>query len=90
MFFYPNEGGLKYDIVLHENANIKDVKLFYNGAENIVISDGKLIIKTKLQEIVEDIPLSYINGDKEDVVKVDYKLKNQIISFYFLNKNKSG
>ncbi|MFA5670723.1 MAG: hypothetical protein WC967_15920, partial [Balneolaceae bacterium] len=77
--FHSGSKGMKYDIVLKSGANINDVRLKFEGA-NLSLRDNQLIIKTEFGEIVEDIPLSFINEDKNSEVEVAYKLvgKNTI------------
>ncbi len=79
--FYPNEEGLKYDIVLHEGADIKDVSLYYNGAENVYLQEDNLVIATEFLDMKEGIPYSYKDGDKGAEVKVNYSIHKNRIQF---------
>ncbi|WP_258543085.1 DUF7948 domain-containing protein [Parvicella tangerina] len=79
--FYPNEAGLKYDIVLHKGADLSDVSLFYNGAENVRVTDNELVIETEFLDLVEDIPYSYMNGDEKAEVDVAYSIHENRIKF---------
>ncbi|TVR80504.1 MAG: hypothetical protein EA412_04640 [Chitinophagaceae bacterium] len=79
--FYQLESGIKYDIILHKGANIEDVQLNYEGAKGISLRDGKVYISTLFEEIIEDIPVSFINGDKEQQVTVEYVLNDGVIGF---------
>jgi hypothetical protein len=80
--FYQNKKGLKYDFVLNEGANIEDIKVFYNGATDVSIKNGKVIIETLYKTLKEEIPLSYIDGDSKKEIDVFYKIdKNKFLSF---------
>jgi len=82
VIFYELPTGLKYDIVLHEGANIEDVKIYYNGAENISIENKKVVIKTNYKTLEEAIPLAFIDGDKANEIEVEYTLDDKgILSF---------
>ena len=81
MVFYQSEGGVKYDIVLHEEADINDIQIRYNGASGIEINNNTLKIKTLYRDIVEDIPLAFINGDENETVDVSYIVEGDIVRF---------
>ena len=70
--FYQMASGMKYDFVLKEGANIKDIKINYNGAKALTIENGKLYIETTFETLSEEIPLSFIDGDKNNEVEVSY------------------
>lgn len=82
LVFYQLPKGLKYDFILHKDANIEDIKIQYLGAENLSLDNGKLVIKTAHQTLVEKIPLSFINDDRTQEVEVNYNLDDKgILSF---------
>ena len=71
-----------YKLILHKDANIDDIKIQYLGAENLNLDNGKLVIKTAHQTLVEKIPLSFINDDRTQEVEVNYNLDDKgILSF---------
>lgn len=79
--FYQSANGLKYDLILHEGANIEDIQLRFEGAEIKKVGD-QLVISTLHSDITEDIPLSFIDGDKSKVVEVNYVLgKDGVVRF---------
>ena len=71
--FHTSEKGMKYDVVLKEGADIEDVQLKFEGS-NVRVVDNKLVIPTKFGDITEEIPLSFINDNKENEVEVEYIL----------------
>jgi len=90
--FHQMEQGVKYDVVLREGADINKVKLRYNGAKEInLLENGSLLIRTEFEDITEDIPLSYLNGDQSNKTNVKYTLdKNNVIGFTTKTKGYSS
>ncbi len=80
VFYAKKEGELKYDIVLHPGADIKNIQFAYNGAGNIKLVNGNLQINTSLGVVEENIPLSYLAESKEKV-KIEYTKAGNKISF---------
>ncbi|MBI2271743.1 MAG: SBBP repeat-containing protein [Bacteroidetes bacterium] len=74
--------GLKYDIVVNPGGNPKQIKLHWKGAEELTINNGKIKIKTSVNEFVESIPKVYqiINGKIVDI-KIQYVLDGTTVSF---------
>lgn len=68
-YFGNVEGGLKYNINVNPGANSDQVRLHWVGAEELLIVDGKLRIKTSINEFYESIPKVYqnINGKMVDL-----------------------
>ncbi|MBL7892452.1 MAG: SBBP repeat-containing protein [Bacteroidia bacterium] len=64
------ETGLKYDLIVNPGGNPDDIKLKYSGADELTISNGRLKIKTSINEYEEYIPRVYqnINGEIIDVL----------------------
>lgn len=58
--FVSSSIGLKYDIIVHPGGNPKDVQIEYEGADRLQIQKNKLVITTSINQIVEDIPESYL------------------------------
>lgn len=87
LVFYHLPTGIKYDFILHKGANIGDIKINYIGAKDIILENGKIIIKTDFKDLEEEIPLSFINGNKTEIVDVKYSLdQDGIISFISSNE----
>jgi gliding motility-associated-like protein len=82
--FYLKEGYLKYDFLVAPKGNTNEIQLKYNGVDNLYLDKGKLIIKTSVNEIIEQKPYAYqvING-KEKEVKCKFKLTDNVVSFEF-------
>ena len=84
--FYQSQNGLKYDLILKEGAKIEDIQLKFEGAVIKKVGE-QLVISTAHSDITEEIPLSFINGDKNNVVEVNYVLENDGTVRFKLKKN---
>jgi gliding motility-associated-like protein len=87
MHIYSEEGNIKYDLILHQGADISKIQIEYLGTDGLRIADNKLYIKTSLGESVELAPYSYqfVNGEKKEVA-CRYKLEKNIVSFVVTGK----
>ncbi len=59
LFVYEKSGHLKYDFVLAPNANPDQIRIKYDGAESIVLKEGKVVIETSVNTITEQNIVSY-------------------------------
>lgn len=72
----------KYDIVIKPGADYSKIQYKISGADDIQLINGKLWIKTSLNEWVEEIPKSYQNINNKLVsVKCEYELVGDIVKF---------
>ncbi|MDZ4664270.1 MAG: gliding motility-associated C-terminal domain-containing protein [Bacteroidota bacterium] len=80
VLYNNSEKGVKYDFVVHPNANPKDVELIYLSKKAIVLnSNGELEISNALGSIKENAPLSFLNGTKiASEFNLNYKKKTEI------------
>ncbi|MCR9173486.1 MAG: gliding motility-associated C-terminal domain-containing protein [bacterium] len=84
--FQNTPKGMKYDVVLHDGANINDVQLKIEGYET-ELRNGKLVILAPFGEIAEEIPLSFLDDDRTNTVEVEYILnKDNTIGFRLNSK----
>lgn len=69
--FYGNQNNqLEYDFVVALNADANQIKLNFDGAENVSVdANGNLVIKTANTELVQQKPFAYqeIDGQKREV-----------------------
>lgn len=82
MVFYLNgEHELKYDFILHPGATISDLKLEYQGVDDLKVEeDGSLSYDTKWGEVTEDIPYSYLQASGKEV-KFGYVVEGRQLRF---------
>jgi gliding motility-associated-like protein len=86
--YYPDNGTLKYDIVVNPGANADNIAMKYEGADKLSIKNNQLLISTSVGEVKELYPYSYqfdnVKGKTEINCKyeiingntVKFKIKN--------------
>jgi gliding motility-associated-like protein len=57
--FYSENGFLKYDFVVHPNADVSKLILRYEGASIATQKNGELLVKTSVSEVRERVPYTY-------------------------------
>jgi len=84
LHLYSKVFNLKYDFVVKANADVNQIELNYEGADDITIKNERLHIYTQVNHIIEDKPYAYqeIEGKKVEV-KCKYKLKGTTVTFVF-------
>ncbi|MCX7953655.1 MAG: PKD domain-containing protein [Bacteroidales bacterium] len=79
IYYIPqgDSAGIKYNIILHKNADFKDLSLKYSGDFNEIFKDskGNIIIKNDIHNIIDHAPI--IN----DNYNCEFILKDNIVSF---------
>ena len=77
-----NEGFLKYEFYVSSSANPGDIKIKYNGIDNIKLDNRNIVLSTSLGNIVEMRPLAWqiINNDTV-FVQCDFLLQGKTVGF---------
>jgi gliding motility-associated-like protein len=79
---YTGDGKLKYDWQLEPGADVSDIKVRYEGAEDLFLSDGRLYIRLSFSSMVEDEPEAYqYIGDGKVKIPCRFVLKNKVLSY---------
>jgi gliding motility-associated-like protein len=80
--YYSENGYLKYDLIIQPNASVERIALQYDGAEDLKVQDGDLYIKTSVNTVREQYPLSYqvINGSRQEV-KCRFEVVGKTVHF---------
>jgi gliding motility-associated-like protein len=83
---YSIDNHLKYDFIVEKGANPNNIKIEYEGVENLSIENGDLQIELSNGKVKELNPYAYqnING-KQTVVACEFVIKKQIMHFNFPN-----
>lgn len=83
---YEYAHGLKYDWTVQAYADPSDIKLRLEGVKDIRIEDGRLYLRTSLNEIREERPYAYQwDAGKNVEVECHFVWKKQRLSFEFPN-----
>ncbi|SEM88810.1 gliding motility-associated C-terminal domain-containing protein [Chryseobacterium taichungense] len=83
VFFKPNDTlkPVEYNFIINPGGRISDIKMKFNGAPT-VIKDHKLSMKVRFGEMYENIPNSWIAGNKKENIDVAFKdLGDQTFGF---------
>lgn len=80
---YKSEAGnLKYDIIVHPGADLSKVRLYYDGADKLLIDNGRLVIRTSTGQTRELDPYSYqVVGGLKRQVSCKYVVKGREVRF---------
>lgn len=79
-------GGVKTAFIVKQGAHIADIKLAYNGAQQLSIVNGDLLVKHSLGEIKEHQPITFIsNGLSQESINSAYFLTNDTLSYNITN-----
>lgn len=79
--FSMSNGKLKYDIEISPEADYKDIKLLFDGAEEIKqFSSDELLIKTPIADLHETIPEVFY-ADNHENENCSFELHHNIVSF---------
>lgn len=72
----------KYSFVVHPGGNVDDIKLRIDGANDVLLRNGDIIITTTLGDIVEEAPYSFQGtGSQETEIPSTFKLEGQHLTF---------
>ncbi|MES2646769.1 MAG: PKD domain-containing protein [Bacteroidota bacterium] len=80
--YYSENGYVKYDLILQPNASPEAITLQYDGVESLTLDNGDLVIKTSVNTVREQFPLSYqlVNGIRQQV-KCRYEISGNKVHF---------
>jgi gliding motility-associated-like protein len=81
-------GTIKYDWVVFPGADANQIQIEIQGANDIVLHDGHLIIHTSLKEILESPPIAFQPADlglnaSYDTVPCRFELNGNTLSYVF-------
>lgn len=81
-YYFSMEGNLKYDFILHPGADVSQIKLRYEGADDLELVYGNLMVRTSVEDVLESAPYSY-QQLKDGKTKVDcnYELNGNVVTF---------
>jgi len=79
-----SKGSYEYDFIVKPGADIQQIKLRFTGQDFIEVKDGKLLITTSVNTVIENAPYVYqqING-KQQKVACRYALNDGVLGFEF-------
>ena len=89
---YSTENTLKYEFIVAPNVSTEQIKMRYEGADEILLENGNLNIKTTLANIIEMKPYCFsetvVNANSRQgfsEVKSNFKVDKNVVTFSFSN-----
>ncbi len=84
MLWHGLESGLKYDFVVKPGADPNQIRIRYQGAEQIRIHEGRVLVQTSLGDWMEDRPYAYqAHGRQRTEVPCRFRLEAGVLRFEF-------
>ena len=87
---YTTENAMKYEFVVSPQVSTEQIKMRYEGADEILMENGNLKVKTSLADIIEMKPYSFsetiVNTNSRigfTEVKSNFKINKNVITFSF-------
>jgi gliding motility-associated-like protein len=79
---YAQSSGLKYDLIAYPGSRPEEIRLQYEGVQDIRLKNGHLHIATSLGEVIEVAPYAYqvVEGNKQEV-SCSYQLEDSVVRF---------
>jgi gliding motility-associated-like protein len=82
--FYSSHTDVKYDFVLKPNASPSDIRLNFDGAGNLALKDGNLLMKLSVGDILIEKPFAYqIVNNIQKEIKCAFVLEGNTLRFKF-------
>ncbi len=80
--YYTSNGVLKYDFIVNPGGDVSNIAMYFDGADNLKVKEGKLHIKTTVEEVVEMAPYTYqLIGNTRSEVPCSFDVKGNIVQF---------
>jgi len=86
MHFSSDKGNMIYEFIVHPRGDAAQVKLQFDGQDNLQITNNNLMISTSVGQVTEMKPYAYqfINNEKIEV-PCEYSLEGNVLSYSFPN-----
>ncbi|MEO7532115.1 MAG: PKD domain-containing protein [Sediminibacterium sp.] len=80
--YYTSNGVLKYDFIVRPGGDVSRIAMYFEGVDELKVKEGKLHIKTSVDEVLEMPPYTYqlINGNRTEI-PCSYDVKGNIVRF---------
>lgn len=86
-----SDGKLKYNFIVKPGGDVQKIKLKYEGADSLYISNGELKVKTSFGWMTEMKPVVFEQTSKGSKgITSSYSLDGNILSFNVSSKRNSG
>ncbi|MCS7073824.1 MAG: hypothetical protein NZ108_05100, partial [Bacteroidia bacterium] len=79
-YVVPEQGGIKYNIILHPGANPADLQIRYSGTPTLQ-PDLSIQYETRFGPMKDHAPISFYQDDKKNQIFSRFQLNGNIVSF---------
>jgi gliding motility-associated-like protein len=87
---YSTENAMKYEFIVAPKVSTEQIKMRYEGADEMTLENGNLMVKTSMVDIIEMKPYSFsetiINANSRQgfaEVKSNFRINKNIVTFSF-------
>jgi gliding motility-associated-like protein len=77
-YSFPEEGGMKYNFIIHPRADVSNIRMQYEGSLN-KDERGNIIVHAVTGDLIEHIPISYTSTNR-DYVPSSYEVRDSIVT----------
>jgi PKD repeat protein len=82
MKLYSNQHNLEYDFIVNPGRSVSTIAMRYDGAEDLSISEGNLLIRTSVNTVTELMPVAYqVVNSQRVAVRCNYVLNGNTVTF---------
>lgn len=79
---YSDDFVLKYDFIVHPGADPSPIRMRYEGAEEVQLSNRRVKITTSVNEVIEQAPIAWqLDRGQKIPVQCEYRLGGDELSF---------
>jgi len=83
-YVFHETDGIKYSLILHPGADLSKIKMNYSEKPKLLVN-GDMHIKTRLGDIVEHAPVSFYADNNKSLIKSEFEVNANIVSFNTVN-----
>lgn len=84
---YSKDFLMKYDLIVKPAAEVSQIKWHYQGIETPKLRNGRIIVSSNVNEVIEQKPISYqIIGGQKRIIRSTYTLNDGIFGFEILEE----
>ncbi len=81
---YASAGGIKYDFIVAPEADPDQIKMKYEGQNELKIHEGKIVVGTTHGYFFENAPVSFsVKKQQKSVVSTAFILQENVVGFQF-------
>jgi hypothetical protein len=89
--YYTSGGNFKYDIIVNPGGDVSKIALNIDGADNLQLKDGNLVVKTSVDDVKELAPYCYTATSTGNTpLSCRFNLSGHTVTFKFAGPVPTG